>query len=58
MRASGETQVISANTSPAPPSARAPKCTRWKSPMRPSVAEYIAIGETTMRFLSVRPRTR
>ena len=50
MRASGETQVISANTSPAPPIARAPRCTKWKSPIRPSLAEYIAIGETMMRF--------
>ena len=37
MRASGETQVISPNTSAAPPSARAPKCTRWKSFGMPSV---------------------
>ena len=31
MRPSRVTQVISVKTSPAPPSARAPRCTRWKS---------------------------
>ena len=56
MRASGETQVISAKTRPAPPNAREPRWTRWKSPGRPSIAEYIAIGETTMRLASVTPR--
>ena len=29
VRASGVGQVISANTRPAPPMARAPRCTRW-----------------------------
>ena len=57
MRPSGETQVISVNTSPAPPVARAPRCTRCQSFGRPSTAEYCAIGETTMRFSSVRPRS-
>ena len=57
MRASGLTQVISVYSSPAPPSARAPKCTRWKSLGRPSVAEYIAIGETTTRLGTVMPRS-
>jgi hypothetical protein len=38
-RASGDTQVISANTSPGPPSARAPRWTRWKSFGIPSFAE-------------------
>ena len=37
MRASGETQVISVITSPAPPSARAPRWTRWKSFGVPSI---------------------
>ena len=32
IRPSGVTQVISVKTSPAPPCARAPRCTRWKSP--------------------------
>ncbi|MNM96624.1 hypothetical protein D3C81_1091080 [compost metagenome] len=58
IRASGDTQVISATTMPAPPSARAPRCTRWKSPGTPSTDEYIAIGLTTTRFLRVTPRTR
>ena len=52
MRASGDTQVISANTIAAPPIARAPRWTRWKSPGMPSRAKYCAIGETTIRFLS------
>jgi hypothetical protein len=34
MRPVGATQVISVITSAAPPSARAPRCTRWKSPAR------------------------
>ena len=58
MRASGETQVISPKMSPAPPSARAPRWTIWKSLISPSVAEYMAIGETTMRFGKVRSRMR
>src|SRR6218665_2537590 len=57
MRPLALTQVISANTRPAPPIARAPRCTRGQSLTRPSCALYCAIGETTMRFLSVRPRT-
>jgi len=57
MRASAEVQVISANTSPAPPSARAPKCTRWWSPGRPSTALYCAIGDTTTRLCNVSPRS-
>ena len=57
MRPSGLTQVISAITSEAPPSARAPRCTRWKSPGTPSTAEYCAIGDTTTRFFSVTLRT-
>ena len=36
--------------------ARAPRWTRWKSFGTPSIAEYIAIGETTMRLGSVTPR--
>ncbi len=57
MRASGDTQVISGKTSAAPPMARAPRWTRWKSSGKPSVAEYIAMGETMMRLRSVRSRT-
>ena len=58
MRPCGVTQVISVNTRPAPPSARAPRCTRWKSfgmpsahcrspsatPRRGSQAAYRAAG--------------
>ena len=50
IRPSGETQVISVKTRPAPPSARSPKWTKWKSLGVPSTAEYIAIGDTVMRF--------
>ena len=57
MRASGDTQVISVITSPAPPSARAPRWTRWKSFGMPSSALYMSIGETTTRFASVIPRS-
>jgi hypothetical protein len=57
MRASALTQLISVYSSPAPPKARAPKCTRWKSPGTPSLAEYIAIGDTTTRLASVSPRS-
>ena len=56
MRASGETQVISTITRPAPPMARPPRCTKWKSPGTPSWQEYMAMGETMMRFLSRTPR--
>src|SRR5690554_5064712 len=56
IRASGDTHVISTMTSPAPPMARLPKCTRWKSPGTPFWHEYIAIGDTTIRFLRVTPR--
>jgi hypothetical protein len=55
--ASGDTHVISVITSPAPPSARAPRCTRWKSLGVPSTALYMSIGETTTRLCSVIPRS-
>src|SRR5688572_15555128 len=58
MRASGDTHVISVNTSAAPPSARAPRCTRWKSLGMPSTALYMSIGDTTIRLLRVRLRRR
>ena len=57
MRASAVGQVISTITIAAPPMARAPRCTRWKSPAMPSTHEYCAIGETTMRFFNVTPRS-
>ena len=52
IRPVGETQTISVMTSPAPPSALLPRCTRWKSPGTPSVAEYMSIGETMTRLAS------
>src|SRR3954464_5788654 len=52
IRPAGETQTISVITSPAPPRARAPRWTRWKSVGRPSSAEYMSIGETTTRLAS------
>ena len=58
MRASAETQIISVKTSPAPPIARLPRCTRCQSVGMPSTAEYWSIGETTTRFSSVMPRSR
>ncbi len=57
IRASGETQVISVTISPAPPSARAPRWTRWKSSGVPSSALYMSMGETTTRFSTVIPRS-
>src|SRR4051795_11580371 len=58
MRPSGETQIISAITSPAPPIARAPRWTRWKSPGVPSTEQYMSIGETTTRLSSSSSRRR
>src|SRR5688500_11540787 len=52
MRPSGATAVASAITRAAPPTARAPRCTRCQSFGTPSSAEYWHMGETTMRFLS------
>ena len=40
MRASGEGQVISTYTRPAPPMARLQRCTKCQSPGTPSTAEY------------------
>ncbi len=57
MRASGETQVISVRINPAPPSARAPRWTRWKSLGIPSSALYMSMGATTMRLRTVMPRS-
>ena len=50
MRPSRLTSVISVITSPAPPTARLPRCTRCQSPGVPSSAEYWHIGETTTRL--------
>ena len=57
MRPSALGQVISTTTMPAPPIAREPRCTMWKSPGTPSAQEYCAIGDTTTRFFSVTPRS-
>jgi hypothetical protein len=58
IRPSALVQIISVITRPAPPIARAPRCTRWKSPGVPSTDEYMSIGETTTRLASSRPRSR
>src|SRR5580765_1756153 len=58
IRASGETHVISVITRPAPPSARVPRCVRWKSVGVPSTAEYMSIGATTTRLTTVMSRRR
>ena len=58
MRPSRLTSVISAMTSPAPPTARLPRCTRCQSSGVPSSAEYWHIGETTTRFGSTSSRRR
>ncbi len=58
MRPVSETQTISVMTRPAPPRALLPRWTRWKLPGTPSVAEYMSIGETTIRFFSSSPPIR
>src|ERR1043166_7434621 len=57
IRPSRETSVISVNTSPAPPIARLPRCTRCHSFGMPSSATYWHIGETTTRLLNTRSRS-
>ena len=52
MRPGSDTHTISVITSPAPPSALLPRCTRWKSPGTPSRALYMSIGETMTRLAS------
>src|SRR3954465_8567009 len=53
IRPSAETEVASAITSPAPPAARAPRCTRCQSFATPSSEEYWHIGETPVRWRNV-----
>src|SRR5437764_1993014 len=48
--------AASVMTSPAPPTARLPKCTRCQSLAKPSSLEYSHMGETAIRFESVTPR--
>src|SRR5262252_1432385 len=43
IRPGADTHTISVITSPAPPSALLPRCTRWKSPGTPSRALYMSI---------------
>ncbi len=52
----GQAAVASTMTSPAPPAARLPRCTRCQSLAKPSSAEYWHIGETAMRLRKVTPR--
>ena len=58
MRPSGSTSVISVSTRPAPPMARLPSCTRWKSFTVPSLAEYMHIGDSAMRLGKTSSRKR
>src|SRR4051812_10162328 len=58
IRPSGTTAVDSVITSPAPPMARLPRCTRCQSLGRPGRAgsqEYWHIGETHARLAKVAP---
>ena len=50
MRPSGTTALASTITAPAPPIARAPRCTRCHSVGTPSCDEYWHIGETQARL--------
>ena len=56
MRPSAVTAIASVSTSPAPPTARLPRCARCQSLEKPSVEEYSHIGETETRLRSVSPR--
>src|SRR3954447_12477875 len=56
MRPSGTTAEASTTTSPAPPWARLPRCTRCQSVAKPSSLEYWHIGLTPMRLRKVTPR--
>src|SRR5215470_6383181 len=57
MRPIASTAVASTHRSAAPPSARWPRWIRCQSLADPSSAEYWHIGETMIRFRSVRPRS-
>src|SRR5687767_7253704 len=56
MRPRGSTLVASANTMPAPPTARDARFCKCQSSGSPSVAEYWHIGETVMRLRAVMER--
>ena len=53
MRPRGSTAVASMQTSPAPPTARLPRCTRCQSLANPSSEEYWHMGETAIRLRKV-----
>ncbi len=57
MRPSGSTAVASVRTAAAPPIARLPRWTMCQSFANPSTLEYWHIGDTTMRFRKVTPRS-
>ena len=57
MRPRASTALASTMTSPAPPAARAPRCTRCQSLAKPSVALYWHIGDTPMRLRRVTERS-
>ena len=56
MRPRASTAVASMQTSPAPPTARLPRCTRCQSLANPSSEEYWHIGETAIRLRKVTSR--
>ena len=56
MRPIASTSVASMQNIAAPESARLPRWVKCQSLATPSSAEYWHIGDTTMRFFSVRPR--
>jgi hypothetical protein len=55
VRPSGVMAICSGKTRPKPPAAREPISMTWKSPMRPSTARYIVMGDMAMRLRSVTP---
>src|SRR4029453_12949189 len=58
IRPSAVTADASVRISPAPPTARLPRCTRCQSFARPSRLEYSHICETVIRLRSVTSRRR
>ena len=57
IRPSGVTAVASTITSPAPPTALLPRCTRCQSFGTPSELQYWHMGETKIRLRKVTPRS-
>src|ERR1035438_9820351 len=53
MRPRASTAVASIITSPAPPTARLPRCTRCQSDANPSTLEYWHMGDTAIRLRNV-----